>query len=156
MADLNMPPRNTSDDVVTALGELVLSVSWLEETLHDAIWLLSGADNRAVQILTAGLPFRTLIEKLGAIAVDLRTSTVPADDVIAYCKHLDALNERRNTIIHSAWHLDADEGNHRRFKRSAKPKSGFSLNVRPIAAADIYSLAREFRDAERKLWEIVP
>ena len=146
---------DVESEVLTALGGLVVNVSAMEESLHDAIWLISGAENRSVHVLSAGLAFRTLVEKFGALCVEMKTCRIPVEDVSQYCAHLNSLNDQRNTIIHSAWNWRGSAGT-RRFKRTAKIKTGFSLNITNTTPNEIRELAERFRQAEQKLWEIVP
>ena len=66
------------------------------------------------------------------------------------------LNEERNRYVHSAWGIAHKDTGHRRFKRSARAKSGFQLDLQNVPPADILDLAERLRQAEHKLWEIVP
>jgi hypothetical protein len=141
--------------VVTALGALVVNAAVMEESLHDAIWVMSGGDNPAISVLTAGLSFRYLVEKLGALCFELKNCSLPNEEVAKYCAHLNTLNEERNLMIHSAWNWGGSAGT-RRYKRTAKIKSGFSLNVTPIKPEAIRDLADQYIEAEKKLWEYVP
>jgi hypothetical protein len=134
----------------------VVNVAALEESLHDAIYLLAGGENPAVNVLTAGLPFRALVDKFGALCSAHSTPRAPTSEVTAYCGHLGSLNDERNAIIHSAWNLREGRGSHRRSKRTAKPKGGFSLNVKNVTAGEIRDIADKFVAAEKKLWEYVP
>src|SRR2546428_12222651 len=101
-------------EIVIALGTLVVNVSAMEESLHDAIYVLSGGNNVAIGVLTAGLSFRQLVERFGALCFELKTCRLPPDDIKKYCAHLDALNDKRNLMIHSAWYV-ADSGGTRRY-----------------------------------------
>lgn len=143
------------DDVLKALGALVVNVAAMEESLHDSIMLLAGPESAAIGVLTAGLNFRTLVEKFGALCVELKTHRGAVEDVKAYCKHLNDLNDKRNVIVHSAWNW-LGTGGVRRYKRTAKPKSGFALSVTKTSPTEIRELAAAFFQAERKIWEYVP
>ena len=147
---------NSAQDVVLALGGLVVNVAALEEALHDAIFLLAGGENQAIGVLTAGLPFRTLVDKFGALCAGLEVQRPPSKSVIEYCAHLNTLNEQRNSLIHSGWNLRDARRGHRRFKRTAKAKTGFKLNPTAVKAEDVHLLSDQFREAEKKLWEFVP
>ena len=147
---------NSLDQLLHALGALVVNFSALEESLHDAIVLLATECNMAtVNVLTAGLHFPTLVEKFGALCTGVAEPRVPPTDVHEYCKFVLGLNEERNRYIHSAWDIAEDTG-HRRFKRSARAKSGFQLGIQNVPSAEILDLAERLRQAEHKLWEIVP
>jgi len=140
------------------LGILVVNFAALEESLHDAIWLTAApkSNMKVINVLTAGLPFRTLVEKFGALCKEVPGVRVPSADVTAFCSRLNELNQRRNEYIHSAWTFRDPGQAPARFKRTAKAKDGFSLNVTPAPITEILGLARELLEAERKLWEIAP
>ena len=146
---------HVQDDVLKALGALVVNVAAMEESLHDAIMLLAGTENAAIGVLTAGLNFRTLVEKFGALCLELGTHRGTVDDVKGYCRHLNELNDKRNAIVHSAWNWLGSAGV-RRYKRTAKVKSGFALNVTKTSPTEILEVAASFFQAERKIWEYVP
>ena len=146
------------EQLFRALGVLVVNFAALEESLHDAIWLTAAAksDMTAINVLTAGLPFRTLVEKLGASCAENADVRVGKDEVLWLCARLNDLNQRRNEFIHSAWTFRDPDKDPARFKRTARPKAGFSLKVTVVPVAEILALAQELLDAENKLWGIVP
>ncbi len=141
----------------SALGILVVNFAALEESLHDAIVLaLDGkAEMPSVNLLTAGLSFRTLVEKLGATcrsSKGLRVSLAALDTFLA---HLNKLNEQRNAMIHSAWAIRDPDDAPLRFKRSSKGKEGFTFHAALVPIEDIRSLSIDLSEAEKKLWEVV-
>ena len=144
---------STRAALAAAIGTLVIQVSALEESLHDGIRLTVDGDT-ATDTLTAGLPLLTLVEKFGALCVQLQNARVPTEEVRAFCTHVNGLIDDRNAIIHAAWHLR--EGSPpQRFRRTAKPKSGFAMTFTESSVAEVTALAEAFRQAEMKLWEIV-
>ena len=148
---------NSQDQLLYALGALVVNFSALEESLHDAIVLLAKeCDMATVNVLTAGLQFRTLVEKFGALCTEAAELRVPPTDVHEYCKFVLGLNDERNRYVHSAWGIAPKDTGHRRFKRRAKAKSGFQFDIQDVLPAEILDLAERLRQADRKLWEIVP
>ena len=148
--------NDQEDELLRAIGALVVNFGALEESMHDAILVLSGIEQpTVVNVLTAGSAFRVLVEKFGALCKELGTARVPEADVKSYCDHLGRLNDRRNAVVHSAWNWLGTAGT-RRIKRSAKISSGFSLGVTPMTAEQVMTLADEIREAELKLWEVVP
>lgn len=148
---------NSQDQLLYALGTLVVNFSALEESLHDAIVLLATECNMAtVNVLTAGLRFPTLVEKFGALCNGAAEPRVPPTDVHEYCKFVLGLNEERNRYVHSAWGIADKDTGHQRFKRRAKVKSGFQFDIQNVLPAEILDLAKRLRQAEDKLWEIVP
>jgi hypothetical protein len=146
---------NAREDVIFALGALVVNAASAEEGLRDAIYPIAD-EHDAVNVLTAGLPFRALVDKFGALCKQTGRARLPIEDVHAFCNALNGLYDERNVAIHSAYNLRVEDLPHRSYKRSAKPKTGFSLNVKAITASDIRDLAERFRQASQKVWEFVP
>lgn len=158
---LNDDIHKPQSELLRALGALVVNFSALEESLHDAVWVLAdvGDDDRnmvTINVLTAGLQFRTLVEKFGALCTEFKSRLcVPLTEAQEFCRLVLTLNDERNRYVHSAWSAAADVG-HRRFRRSAKTKTGFRLDIRSVSPDDIFDLAERLQQAEQKLWEIVP
>jgi hypothetical protein len=153
--------EETYRELREALGDLVLGFVALEEDLHDAIFVLAEKecprDRRTVSVLTAGLGFRTLVGKFGALCNELRPVEVSQADVVEFCNHLNRLNDRRNQMVHSAW-VWAERGPagvHRR-KRTADPKKGFSHPLGRATVEEVRDLAQDFVNAGNKVWEIIP
>jgi hypothetical protein len=144
------------DDLARALGALVINFAFLEEALHDAILITSGCPVGAVNVLTAGLQFRTLVEKFGALCADAANLRVPKPEVEAYCKHLLTLNERRNALVHSAWLVQRGDESTRRVRRRADAAKGFTYAITQATPDQINALAQQLLAAEAKLWELVP
>jgi len=151
-------PTPVSEQLFRALGILVVNFAALEESLHDAIWLAAapGSEMRMINVLTAGLPFRTLVEKFGAVCIEAKDLRVSKEEVVSFCARLNELNQRRNEYIHSAWQFRDPTQDPTRFKRTARPKAGFSLNVSTAPVAEIRKLIEDLLEAERILWGITP
>jgi hypothetical protein len=151
-------PAPVPEQLFRALGIFVVNFAALEESLHDAIWLAAapGSDMKMINVLTAGLPFRTLVEKFGAACMEAKDLRVSKEEVATFCARLNELNQRRNEYIHSAWQFRDPTQDPTRFKRTARPKAGFSLNVSTAPVAEILKLGDDLLEAERILWGITP
>ena len=148
--------RRPQDDLARALGALVINFAFLEEALHDAILITTGCPLGVVNVLTAGVQFRALVEKFGALCADATDLRVPKADVEAFCRRLVALNEQRNALVHSAWLVQRDTEPTRRVRRRADAVRGFTYAVTEVKPEQIDALAQELLAVEAKLWEIVP
>jgi hypothetical protein len=106
-------------------------------------------------VRSAGLGFRVLVEKLGALLTQFEyLHHTPKADVIAFCNLLNAINDERNAIVHSAWIYVADEQRVERYKRSAKPRSGFEAGNVLVTPDEILAVAERCRTARERLWAI--
>jgi hypothetical protein len=146
-------PSGQAEALATALGALVINFAALEESLHDAIWAVAGG-SPAVSVLTAGLPFRTLVEKFAALRRDVPLPSVPQSQVEAYCAGLLNLNDRRNKLVHSSWRFREVGEAPRRARRRVRAKTGLTLETASVAPSQIHALAEELRLAEQKLWDV--
>src|SRR3989442_13193865 len=89
--------------LLQALGSLVVRFSILEESIRDVIMLVSDSKGNVVPILTSGLPFKTLVEKFGAVCVESAPAYGSPDEIKAFCGLLHKINEDRNALVHSVW-----------------------------------------------------
>ena len=147
-------------EFLQALGGVVVNFAGLEESLRDAIKLLAdsecASEGHSVNVLTARMSFPTLIDSFGALCKDLGTARPDAGDPNEFCSLLRGLNEERNRFMHSVWNLPEPDGGLRRIKRTAKPRTGFGLNVTNTDVDSVWDLGDRLSEAERKLWEYVP
>jgi hypothetical protein len=135
-----------------ALGTFLVAFSELEETLHFAIAnVFAEAETRAYA-LTAGLSFRTLVEKFGAVYQDTPRRNSAPGDVREFCRHLGTLNDERNQLVHAIW-LTFNGGMVHRGTRRASPRYGLHSESEPITAEAILALASKCDDASTKLYE---
>jgi len=147
-------PNPPSDALLRALGRLVLAHSEVEESLRAAIALNVGTDLVAAEILTAGISFRSLVDKFGALYREVNGDPSYREMLRAFCNHLSDLNEQRNSLIHASW-LHFDTGEVRRLRRSATPHKGLVTSSHGVAPADIEQLVATLAAADTKLWAYV-
>jgi hypothetical protein len=140
--------------LLQALGSLVVRFSALEEFLRDAIVMASGSRNPAVRILTSRLPFKTLVEKFGAVCIEFGPVYGSPEEIKQFCGLLDKINDDRNELTHSVWPSEPSDAPYIRYKMSADRKKGLMMNVREVSAAEVDALVARIVAAETKLLEI--
>jgi hypothetical protein len=147
-------PSATFDrDLLLALGELVVRHAALEESLRQAIWLQAQGERIVVDVLLTGLSFSTLVDKFGATFYEHHPSS--RLQVKELCSRLGALNDQRNSLIHSFWRPVSGSPDMTRLKASAKPSSGLVMRSQGVPASVVHSLAEELGKAEEALWSLV-
>jgi hypothetical protein len=142
-------------NLLRALGSLVVNFSALEESLQDALFMAAGGQDPVISALTSGMSFRTLVRKFGVVCVTVKPPLGSAPDIQKFCNVLDAINDARNDLIHSAWTSNGPAGVPRRHKMSADAKKGVRLNPTDVPVSVIGDLIRKIEDADRKIWELV-
>jgi transposase len=150
-----MPTTSDSEldpELLQALGEVVVRHSGLEEALRDAIFLEAKADKVIVNVLYSGLPFRTLVEKFGAVYFEHHPSH--RSQIDALCSQLQGLNDQRNTLIHSFWTTSTYSKDMMRLKESVSAKRGLSLRAETVSSVKVRELAIALGEAEDKVWEV--
>ena len=127
--------------LLSPLGQLSANFNMLELTTSSFIWVLIGSDQRTGQIVTAGMPFRGLVDLLCA----LYRHRVSDPDKLATLeelrKRLEDAADKRNTFLHSAWGAAGQRGASTRIKTTARGKTGLQFTFQRIAAADIQAVA---------------
>ena len=146
---------DSSDELARALGTLVINFSFLEESLRDAIQVTAGGNSGVVSVLTAGLHFKTLLEKFGLLCKEAPSLRVPKADVEAYCNALGSLTDERNAMVRSAYLFQRGKEPTCRSRPSGTGVAGVALPVAEFSPKDILRLATQLRSAEQRLWELV-
>jgi hypothetical protein len=152
---MNSSSATEEDELLRALGSLVVNFSALEESLHDAIFIAAGGNDPVVSVLTSRMSFSTLVRKFGAVCVTVKPPLDASGDIQKFCNVLNAINEARNDLIHSAWSSNGPAGMPRRHKMSADVKKGLRLNPTDVPVSEIRDLIGKMEDADRKIWELV-
>jgi hypothetical protein len=157
-------PKNENlsiDDLVLALGSLVLNFASLEETLSMAIWLLIDCSDDAIgKIVTAGMPFNGQIEVFEALYrhrlvglfeelateseadVDGKSALELEEHLAELVKRMRTANEQRNGAIHSAWAVQAQEASsYLKYKFTTKGSKGVRRTETKITADDLWELS---------------
>ena len=140
--------------LLQALGSLVVRFSALEEFIRDVIMIASGSRDAAVPILTSRLPFKTLVEKFGAVCLEFGPVYGSPQDIKQFCSLLDKINDDRNELMHSVWPSEPSDAPYIRYKMSADRKKGLMMNVREVSAEEVNAIVARTVAAEAKLLEI--
>lgn len=126
-----------------ALGKVVESFSFLEQSLCNLIALFLGVRNDLGEIVTAELSFKGLINMVSSLFKyknDRGDFVVEGEDCAARFKELMSLcfvaEQRRNEIIHSSY-----VSRRFRVKKTAKAKSGLKTTVEPIDSSKLLDIS---------------
>jgi hypothetical protein len=120
-----------------AFGHLALGFSFLEDTAHNVIVLLSGTKSEIGHIMAAGLSFRQKLDVLGSLAHHhlgvLNTTAEHLDyleeiigEMLWICRRAEEL---RNTYLHSSY------SGPKRAKFSAKADRGLRVHLESVNSA---------------------
>ena len=130
--------------VLAPLGLLVVNFNLIEEMLSFTIWSLLGCEQRLGMCATTQLSFRGLINAFCSLYY-LRAIDDP--DTVASVQslrvRLEAVEQKRNELLHSQWMVGMKPGLSGRSKASAKAKKGLVIRYVDVSAADITAVADE-------------
>jgi len=154
---MNQNPDNVQDeqsredhfwpkDQLVAIGAVTTAFSALEHTLHFFVWSLIGRDQHLGQIVTAQLPFRTIQGLAGALFHHRYPDSPIQADLDSALKRIAAVEERRNTIIHSVWPLSQNPTQLTRFKHRVRRREGYTLVEEQLTADEIMAVASEISE----------
>lgn len=165
---MNMEEKLTgqaSDDLVKALGSVVLNFSYLETILSLNVWILIDmSDANIGKIVTGGKPFSALIDMFDAlyrhriidvIQAEGKSTKVPSKTLTDLVKKLVEANEQRNQVIHSAWVSNTkDPETHSRFKFTAKRSKGLERVSKNMSVQDVLQIAHAISEVADQFLEL--
>ncbi|TAJ09254.1 MAG: hypothetical protein EPO61_06750 [Nitrospirae bacterium] len=142
------------EDNVRAVGRVVVNFQYLEFTIVQLIWIMTGPDENIGQRITAGVPFTKLCELLSSIF----HYHIKDSSVVEKFEHLMTqarnVNTDRNRIVHSWWFTDLDGGAPSRLKPKAKGAQYDSENIDADAVStSISKLASDFEKFIDELYQ---
>jgi hypothetical protein len=133
------------DELVCAVGRVVVNFQLLEFTVVRLIWIMAFTDEYVGERKTAGVLFSKLLDLLSsAFHAHVQTPSLlkTFDDLMSRARDI---NETRNRVVHSWWFTDLDGGQPSRLKLSRKTPQqdleAIDMNALSIAAV---SLADDF------------
>jgi hypothetical protein len=129
--------------LLQSLGQLTVNFSRLELVVSFFIWELVGSDQRTGQIVTAGMPLRSLINLFCALYRHRVSDPANITTLDKIRKRLDAAVEKRNALLHSGWASAGQAGVSTRIKTTAKAKQGLKFTFEKTTASDIDTIASE-------------
>ena len=133
------------DDILRALGRVVVNFAAVEMHLTFLTGELITQDQPVAQIVSSEMNFKTLRAALKSI-VHAKLPQDKAvldrlDDLLGQAKHAEDL---RNQLMHCFW-LDDGQGGMGRFKMTAKEDKGLKHTTAPITAKDINDVADKLK-----------
>lgn len=103
MSDAATASARPWDEIRTALGQLVLSASQMEDEVRLAVLnMLPGQDWRRTQLLVDGFSAGQMRENCARLVYEVTAGSL-RDDALEWLKEVEAAQTSRNNIIHSTW-----------------------------------------------------
>lgn len=141
--------------VVQALGELTIAFGTLEENIRESIWWVLGGNEERAQIMTAGLSFPVLVEKLAALVAQKFDHLLLPEPMDELRIRMLSINERRNRLVHSLWILDAGTGMSVAERKRARPGVGIDWQSVDVPLEDIERLLADIGAAAAEVFELI-
>jgi hypothetical protein len=136
-----------------ALGKLTVQFQALERLIDLLVKTLAGPDNPVADCLTAALPFTQLthvLETAYACRTGAELPITGQDQLEELCKEARRLEQRRNQLVHSSWHLN--EGVPQRSKRDRRTGQ---LAVEQVPPEHVIGTVREMEALSNDLVDFV-
>jgi pyruvate formate-lyase activating enzyme-like uncharacterized protein len=136
-----------------AMGRIVQSFSFLEDTLSNIISILLKFDGDLVNIITAELSFRNKVSLFSSLYKHFQDTYEPVNEETdkhfqELLKALNKANELRNRIIHSRYIL-----NRFRIKITSKGKKGLKKSIEKISPDYLLDISDYISEAAMALEE---
>lgn len=129
------------DELVCAIGRVVVNFQHLEFTVVRLFWIMGFTDEYTGERETAGLHFSELLKRLSsAFHASVQTPLLlkTFDDLMSRTRDI---NETRNRVVHSWWFTYLDDGKPLRLKLSRNTSQQdletIDMNALSIAAVNL-------------------
>lgn len=147
-----MKKTTLNDDIVRAVGRMVINFQSLEFDVARLTWIMNGPNEYHAQLKTAGKRFSDLCDLLSTLfhdQVKVQSFVEEFDNLIS---RIRTVNEDRNRIVHSWWFTD-QVGQASRLK-TAKDGHDDSEDIDVNALAfSIHTLTDDFAKFVDELYE---
>lgn len=143
-------PTQLDDEFLVELGRVTETFSALEHSLKLLAGAMVSEDDELGRIITAQLPFRALLDLVGSLALyrfehnPLEVEGTPLlEHIVRVLRDAEAVEQRRNDIIHSAWMLGMFTDTAIRVKHTARKKKGLAMAHEHMAPRDMRVIAAD-------------
>ena len=134
-----------NDDMLRALGRLVVNFGTTELYFSFGISGAIGADQSIGQIVTSGMSFRSMRGVFSALIRKHTSDPKVLAEMEAIMKDAEKLEGERNNIIHSGFMMD-DKGNVSKLRFRIKESEGLVHMTNNITPESVNKLADSLRD----------
>lgn len=136
-----------------ALGQITADFQLLEETISSLILDLIGADPDVAEIITSELSFRKLVDLLSALFKHQVRNERKIVEMERLLTRANAVEQKRNTIIHSGWTWGGTDETITRVKTTAKQKHGLRVHTVEMNTGMLKQIADEIAELSADLSE---
>lgn len=147
-----MTKSTLPQDVVCAVGRVVVNFQHLEFTIARLIWIMAAPDDNIGQRITACVMFSKLLDLLTSVfryRVQTPTLLAQFESLISKAR---TVSTARNRIVHSWWFTNLDGSEPSRLKLSPKGTQDASAIDMNALSVDISNLADEFDEFVNELY----
>ncbi len=131
-------------DVVCAIGGVVVNFQHLEFTIVRLIWIMAAPDDNIGQLITACVMFSKLLDLLTSVFQFRVQTQALVDKFQSLISRARSVNADRNRIVHSWWFTNLDGTEPSRLKFSPKGTQDASAIDMNSLAVEISNLADVF------------
>lgn len=133
------------DPILTKIGDIAVSFAFLEDQIEVLAWSQINEHQRAGQVITVELSFRSL----RALVLSLYRERRGDDEDFIVLRDLMVraadLEDRRNQIFHSLWAAGGSADSVTRFKSSSKEKHGITFQSEQVDAAILADVGTQIK-----------
>jgi len=134
------------DADLEAIGRISTQFAFLEFSLAQLAWGLLETEQRVGQTVTAHLSFKRLVALVSALAKQrIKDSSQLArlDTLLSRSLHAES---ERNTIVHSTWFQDPEEGTTSRLKITVDKGKGRRVQFKTVPTTELDGMADRIAD----------
>lgn len=123
-------PSELNNRLLVELGKVTVNFSKVEHQMKLLVAFLINPHNQKVgTIITADMPFSPLYHNLMSLFRNQVSNKKRIELMEKTLREIEALEKKRNTLIHSQWYVTFPKEEIKRFKATAKFSQGLSVTL---------------------------
>ena len=146
-----------TDDHLKQLGRITVNFQLIETVFSFLLWQLNDPkDQRKGQILTSRMSFSRICDVLVSLAKYVLSDDERAGRIKEFVRQASQLEQKRNSVIHSAWTSGVEGDVSVRFKYVTSRRKGFQVISERTTPDDLKNIADEAKEiGDRFLREVI-
>lgn len=148
---MSTPDPHESDPIFAEIGRVTVRWAELEDALGLLVVSLLNDFQRYTRVVATGLSYGALVNLVSSLYLERHGSDDDYDRLRQLLGRADAVEQRRNQIVHSTWRSAGTPHVVTRIKTTARRKHGYKTDVENLNAADFRAISDEISGVKNDL-----
>lgn len=148
---MSTPDSHESDSIFAEIGRVTVRWAELEDALGLLVVSLLNDFQRYTRVVATGLSYGALVNLVSALYLERHGEDDDYETLQQLLARANAVEQRRNQIVHSTWRSAGTPHVVTRIKTTARRKQGYKTNVENLSTMDFRAVSDEIMAVKNDL-----